>query len=430
MPYPAPNYLRFKYRGRTYFFDATAGSDTNPGTYQSPLQTVTAANSLPLKPKDRVLFKCGETWTGIALAAAAHGRAGEPITYAAYGSGAAPIIDATGVTMAFIAQKNYITVDSLTLTKGSTHCVYLNGTGMSISNCTVSANTGGSGINLGSSQHAIVDNCIVHHSKTQGISIGTGCSDILVRGCTAYSNGSASTDHGIYAYESCNVALIGNVSYSNYNFGFKMRNMTGYHIMDRNTAYSNTAYGLEANDVPNLLLKNNLSYGNGGGIFLGVNTTGALIYHNTCVNQTAADYFYGIELGHATVLGNTLMNNLSVQDVAVVGTILKRHPIRCEAAGVVSGNTINNNLWYAPGATTMANLAGTAKTMAQWQALTGTPDLNGVSADPVFVTAYTDLHLQTTSPAKNAGATGLGVLADYDQVVRDATPDIGAYEFH
>jgi hypothetical protein len=52
-----------------------------------------------------------------------------------------------------------------------------------------------------------------------------------------------------------------------------------------------------------------------------------------------------------------------------------------------------------------------------------------VNADPVFVTNYTDLHLQTTSPAKNAGATTLGVLTDYDGVVRDATPDMGAFEF-
>jgi hypothetical protein len=52
-----------------------------------------------------------------------------------------------------------------------------------------------------------------------------------------------------------------------------------------------------------------------------------------------------------------------------------------------------------------------------------------LNSDPVFVTNWTNLHLQTTSPCKNAGATGLGVTDDYDGVTRDAAPDIGAYEF-
>ena len=51
-----------------------------------------------------------------------------------------------------------------------------------------------------------------------------------------------------------------------------------------------------------------------------------------------------------------------------------------------------------------------------------------VQADTVRLYTY-DAHLQTTSPAKNTGATGLGVPQDYDGVTRDAQPDIGAYEF-
>ena len=48
--------------------------------------------------------------------------------------------------------------------------------------------------------------------------------------------------------------------------------------------------------------------------------------------------------------------------------------------------------------------------------------------DPLFVSNPSNLHLQASSPAINAGRTGYATT-DYDLDPRDAAPDIGAYEY-
>ncbi len=68
-----------------------------------------------------------------------------------------------------------------------------------------------------------------------------------------------------------------------------------------------------------------------------------------------------------------------------------------------------------------------------------TPGMGGMSADatdlwkvdPKFATNYIDLHLQSTSPAKDKGVTIAAVMDDYLGIIRPqgAGWDIGAYEF-
>ena len=59
-----------------------------------------------------------------------------------------------------------------------------------------------------------------------------------------------------------------------------------------------------------------------------------------------------------------------------------------------------------------------------------TISFNTQASGAQFVSTVTpDFHLQATSPAINAGTTGLGVTTDRDDVTRDAQPDQGAYEF-
>jgi hypothetical protein len=61
--------------------------------------------------------------------------------------------------------------------------------------------------------------------------------------------------------------------------------------------------------------------------------------------------------------------------------------------------------------------------LATWQAACS-QDAGALNADPVFVTANTNPHLQVTSPCIGAGATSL-VTDDYDGVARGAANDIG-----
>jgi len=70
-------------------------------------------------------------------------------------------------------------------------------------------------------------------------------------------------------------------------------------------------------------------------------------------------------------------------------------------------------------------------TLAAWQAASGR-DLNSINADPLLVNTSVlpfDLHPLPASPVKNAATnTPAIVTTDFDGRLRDATPDIGAYE--
>lgn len=81
----------------TYYVDAAAGSDSNPGTSTSlAWQSVYKVNSTALMPGDRVLFHRGQTWRD-QLTISRSGVPGNPISYDAYGSGRKPTLAGSDV---------------------------------------------------------------------------------------------------------------------------------------------------------------------------------------------------------------------------------------------------------------------------------------------------------------------------------------------
>ena len=72
---------------------------TSTGT-ASVYKTIADVNTLHLSPGDRVLFRKGQMWRGL-LTVPASGRKGSPITYGAFGSGMAPIINGSDVVSAW-----------------------------------------------------------------------------------------------------------------------------------------------------------------------------------------------------------------------------------------------------------------------------------------------------------------------------------------
>jgi hypothetical protein len=74
----------------TYYVSSTAGSDANSGTSASSAwQTVAHVNSQTFQPGDSILFKRGDVWNE-SLTPPSSGSSGNPITFDAYGTGAAP----------------------------------------------------------------------------------------------------------------------------------------------------------------------------------------------------------------------------------------------------------------------------------------------------------------------------------------------------
>jgi len=81
----------------TYYVDATNGNDNNVGTSpDTAWETVSKVNNESFAPGDSILFKRGNAWTGTKLVISDDGKAGQPITVGAYGSGDKPSIQNSG----------------------------------------------------------------------------------------------------------------------------------------------------------------------------------------------------------------------------------------------------------------------------------------------------------------------------------------------
>jgi hypothetical protein len=432
----------------TWQVDATAGADANSGNAAAPIQTITKVNALALMPGDRVLFKRVETWSGTVLSPPASGKAGRRITFGNYGSGAQPIVDSVASASAFILNgKNYITVRDIWFRYGTAVVVNADvGHDFTLQDCTIEGDVAerANGIDIygpaTTTYNDHINRCVVFNNRVSavgggGIVVGDEGADgpvnVLIEGCTVHDNGTSTTlDHGIYILNSINAVVRDCSIYSNTSKGISLSHLNLINgLIERNRIYSNNQ-GIGIHNDASLVVRNNLIYSNVRGMWATGVEHNANIYHNTFINNAdGADNGNGIRIS-STVTGLNIKNNIIVQDKAIFGTDTERCLWVADTT-VLADNTFDYNLYYYPGQgwDAVNDVGGASKTFAQWQALAGSPDPHGVNADPVFVTNYTDLHLQTTSPAKNAGATTLGVLTDYDGVVRDATPDMGAFEF-
>lgn len=114
------------------------------------------------------------------------------------------------------------------------------------------------------------------------------------------------------------------------------------------------------------------------------------LYFNTCAGLTEVN-FGGFHV-NADAQGTTLRNNLCWNGAVATGT-----------------SCYNDQRVTAPLTTQDHNLFGTA--------------------DPLWVTNYTNTNTQTGSPARSAGVTVSGITDDLSGNTRDGSPDIGAREF-
>jgi len=74
----------------TYYVSSSQGSDANSGTSSTaPWATIAHVNAQTFQPGDAILFRRGDVWNE-SLAVPSSGTAGNPITFDAYGTGAAP----------------------------------------------------------------------------------------------------------------------------------------------------------------------------------------------------------------------------------------------------------------------------------------------------------------------------------------------------
>ena len=198
-------------------------------------------------------------------------------------------------------------------------------------------------------------------------------------------------------------------------------------VIERNALTGNTGPGImliggigngstvsaTGNAITNTTIVNNLiagdaTYGGisiaGGRQFSSQNTVrGVNIVNNTIANYTGCN-----SCGGAIAVDNNLNGgtNNTVSGVAVLNTILWNNtPL--DFSGV-SASQVTTSI------TAQAGFAG----------------VNGnINANPQFVSANTDFHLQSGSPARRAGTVAGAPALDLDCQPRGSPPSIGAYEF-
>ena len=99
---------------RDYYISSSTGLDTNSGTSSSnPLQSLAALNALTFGPGDRILFKSGDSWTGMFWLKGS-GAAGQPIVVDKYGGSVRPLIDGDGYQACILVYNDeYIEIKNL-----------------------------------------------------------------------------------------------------------------------------------------------------------------------------------------------------------------------------------------------------------------------------------------------------------------------------
>lgn len=431
---------RYPTPAKTYYMDATNGSDTNLGT-STAWQTLAKINATTLKDGDRIVMT--GTWSGTtSLTVPNSGKPGRRIVFIGTGT---CIINRTTNYGIRTNSKSYLEFVNIDGTSGTRNYYVYDSVGVLIRDCDVLGTTADEGCIVieASADNITSDITILRVTSTAQpgwmVSVGSGIAfqqrNITVKDCTITSiaGGGAVQHHGIYA-KNCNLLIDGCVITDAWNGAIKLVQAAGKTISGRIRRCTLTGYG---------------AGGSGSGISLDA-VTGQLIIENNVIafglylagiyslsrsdnievyNNTIVESYYGIELLTGAT-GWIVKGNNIMQDAAWLASSY-RSCIKLAAEADIANNTFDyNNYRHKNGAGTYDPIRKDGSnpiSLATWQGLGGDP--NGLSVDPVFVTAYSNLHLQSGSTLRGAGVAITGILADRDGVPLDASPDIGAYQY-
>jgi hypothetical protein len=182
--------------------------------------------------------------------------------------------------------------------------------------------------------------------------------------------------------------------------------------------------------LANCVFADNLSESKGGAVYFDFGATATVInslfYENWARRGAAVGHDGG---GSQTFINCTFSQNVAYDNGAAVymgsGGAKTLNATNC----IFWGNkleTIGNTDIYTWFDTNKAVVSNSIIEQSYWPY-----GGEGIShEDPTFVSAASqDFHLKTGSPAIDAGATTGAPVYDLDGVLRDATPDIGVFEF-
>ncbi len=416
----------------TYYVSASGGSDSNPGTEAQPWEHIQHAADV-MVAGDSVLIKAG-TYNERVVAGNS-GAPGNYITYMAY-PGDTVTIDGTDTTFTWggvfhIVGKSYIRVSGLRVINSSEAGIFAAvGSSHIIIEKNYVYNTYSSGIGAWSSDNIIIDSNEVELACNGGRQecITVAVTDTFEVKNNHVHHGGPGTQGGEgidIKQGSSNGTVFKNCVHDMNRLGIYIEawDRHTYNIdVFQNIAYACTTAGIalaseECGTLENIRVYNNISFDNEKvGIWIaGWGDTACEhpiqnveIINNTLYDNGTSD---SIGWGGGIAITNSIAQNITVRNNICSQNL--RFQIRSDADSVEV--TIDHNL--------IDGYRG------DWNEVYGSDSVVG---DPMFVSTTTpDFHLQSGSPAIDAGSSIDAPGDDYDGNIRPCGGDydIGAYEY-
>jgi len=455
----------------TYYVDATGGNDGDTGLSPTAAwQTIAHVNAQAFNAGDSILFKRGETWAGTALVPPSSGNAGNPITFADYGTGAKPIIDGNDAVNCIEITQDYLAFENIRAIDGLNFGFYHQAVAsyVTMTDCEVDGCGNDNVIFIDGAHHCTVTNLISTNayervvgpaitcleiadgshditvigatltgSEHHGISIHAHANEefpynVVIRNCHIASN----SLHGIYFHMNLNSTLNASPSIivedcnieSNTRNGVLMQVLGGGATypasvtLRRNNIIDNypdgTGYAVEIRGADHILEHNLIIAAQVRGMVWN-DTSNLTAYHNTLYVPTGAGFLPALAIS-GTLAGLVAKNNIWAVGAGTITVIV-------DSVGVTPANAdMDYNLHYTPsgaGANRWNWNAAGNDTYANWKANSGQDANSPAVADPLFQDAANDrYYLEHGSPALAVG-TPLTGYSFYG-----AAPDCGRWE--
>ena len=165
-------------------------------------------------------------------------------------------------------------------------------------------------------------------------------------------------------------------------------------------------------------------------IYYGLSNTGQISFELNSASTnplTGTNYFVNNTIYNTSIgLGIYIYNHMNGKWVVRNNIVKSPSRVNLSADNNTGLLTFDHNIY--PGANWGFQVGTSGMTFTTWKNTYKYDTVGSSVADPLFVNAGTDFHLQAGSPAINAGVS-VGLLKDYAGVPISGKPDIGAYEF-
>jgi len=309
----------------TYYIDRAAGSDQNAGTSPAAAwQSLARAGQAAFQPGDFILLARGQVWNE-RLIVTSSGMPGSPVTYGAYATGSAPVIDGTGVTIPVHeglvnsdAQTSFVLRDLDIRHSAADAIVPYLADGLEIRNCAVHDNQF-NGILAFNGNNIVIDHSDFYHNS---LSLGASYAGIAIDGDlppqsnVVISNNSIHDNVGGEGWNGANGIYLGHT-------GSKIPTIssvliTGNEIFHNgNPSQDQAGRGISGSFNGSVTVVKNHIYRNASaGVYLGdVNLTLSIVIANNIFWNNALRQLGGITNGSGLAEGNLL----SVDDPAITG---------------------------------------------------------------------------------------------------------------